>query len=678
MIIPGIVFLPFFSFIAITLFGRKMGGEIAARTSRFVMFYAMSMAWLSYWYFSEDLETKFVHYSLNWFSFGVFELDWEFTFDPLSSLMFVVVTTISFWVHVYSYEYMDGDPHRARFFSYLSLFTFFMLLLISSTNLIQLFIGWEGVGLCSFLLINFWFTRYQANKSAIKAVLMNRFGDIALLMGIVLLIGAVQSVSFYDINMFRESLAEESFYILDWTFTHADAISFCFLIAAAGKSAQLGLHTWLPDAMEGPTPVSALIHAATMVTAGVFLLLRTSFILDLSTYVSSLIIVLGAVTALFGATVGAFQNDIKKVVAYSTCSQLGYMVFACGIGAYSVAMFHLFNHAFFKALLFLSAGSVIHGFGDEQDMRKMGGFHQVMPFTYLCFLVGSLSLMGFPFLTGFYSKDFIIELAGGYGLGTLSYLMLVIAAFFTAYYSGRLLMLVFYSEPRGPKLFYEDIHEPMRHMTLPLLALYISTLFFGFYFKEMLIGHGTEFWQGSLCFSERYINAIYLSESTGAFVKIIPLFVSILGLVLSYFVFNGGNFFTLTYLKMSVFCNWFFSKKWYFDPIYNNFIAFPVYRFLYSVPFKSVDKGVLEHVGPYGMTVILQRVASEIKQVGTGYIFDYLIFTVLGFGLLLGFSLYTDLLFFESFLESFCLVFVSVFTIPLFLHVQATKPYEPL
>lgn len=679
MIIPGIVFLPFFSFIAIALFGRKMGGEIAARSSTFAIFYSMLMAWLSYWYFSEDLETKFVHYSLNWFSLGFYELDWEFIFDPLTSLMFVVVTTVSFWVHYYSYEYMDGDPHRARFFSYLSLFTFFMLVLVSSTNLIQLFIGWEGVGLCSFLLINFWFTRYQANKSAIKAVLMNRFGDIAFLMGIVLLIGTVQSASFYDINMFREVLVEEPFLIFDYVFTYADIISFCFLVAAVGKSAQVGLHTWLPDAMEGPTPVSALIHAATMVTAGVFLLLRTSFIIDLSLFTSSLIIFIGAVTALFGASVAVFQNDIKKVVAYSTCSQLGYMVFACGIGAYPVAMFHLFNHAFFKALLFLSAGSVIHGFGDEQDMRKMGGLHQIMPFTYLCFLIGSLSLMGFPFLTGFYSKDFIIELAGAYGLGSFVYLLLVIAAFFTAYYSGRLLMLVFYSEPRGPRLYYELAHEPARHMTLPLFALYLATLFFGFYFRDMIIGHGTEFWQGSLCLSDRYVNAIYLSElNMGVFSKSIPLVFSVLGFALSYFVFNSGNFFSLSYLKTTISLNWFFSRKWYFDPIYNVFVAFPFYRVFYSVPFKAIDKGVLEHIGPYGLTMLLKKASFETKQIATGYIFDYLVFIVIGFGLFLGVSLYTDLLSFISLTESACLVVASVFTTPLFLYVQATKPPEYL
>lgn len=405
MIILGIVFFPFLSFLAISIFGRRIGGYGASRLSTGVMLYTMLLSWLSYWYFSLDNQIKFVHYSVNWFTFGFLSVDWEFIIDPLSSIMFVVVTTVSFWVHYYSSEYMSGDPHRARFFSYLSLFTFFMLFLVSATNLIQLFVGWEGVGLCSFLLINFWFTRHQANKSAIKAVLINRFGDIAFLAGICLLAASLQSVTFYEINVVREALLDRHVDLFgSWTLNYADVIAICFLIAAVGKSAQIGLHTWLPDAMEGPTPVSALIHAATMVTAGVFLLLRTSFIFELSPLAKELVCLFGALTALLGATVGAFQNDIKKVVAYSTCSQLGYMVFACGIGAYNLAAFHLFNHAFFKALLFLSAGAVIHGFGDEQDMRKMGGLHKIMPLTYLCFLVGSLSLMGLPFLTVFTAR----------------------------------------------------------------------------------------------------------------------------------------------------------------------------------------------------------------------------------------------------------------------------------
>lgn len=638
MIIPGIVFFPFITFLVITLFGKRMGGRGASRLSVGVMFYTMFLSWLSYWYFSLDNEIKFVYYPITWLCFGFYELDWEFVFDPLSSMMFVVVTTVSFWVHYYSSEYMNADPHQARFFSYLSLFTFFMLLLVSATNLIQLFVGWEGVGLCSFLLINFWFTRYQANKSAIKAMLVNRFGDIALLFAIVLLLSVTHTVSFYELNVVRGILLEHHILLFNtFKITYADMTSFCFLIAAVGKSAQMGLHTWLPDAMEGPTPVSALIHAATMVTAGVFLLLRTSFVLELSPSVKTLICVVGALTALFGATVGAFQNDIKKVVAYSTCSQLGYMVFACGIGAYHVAMFHLFNHAFFKALLFLSAGSVIHGFADEQDMRKMGGLHKIMPFTYLCFLLGSLSLMGLPFLTGFYSKDFIIELSAAGGIFNFYYLCLVTAAFFTAYYSGRLILMVFLSEPRGSRVLYECAHEPGKRMSRPLFMLLISAIFFGYYHKDMFIGAGTDFWRGSLCFDSSLVNASFLSEVTlGGLSKNFPFIVSVIGLLVAYLVFSRKEALTPNYIWISTF----FTKKWYWDVIYNVFLAFPVYKGFYYLPFKSVDKGFLEIVGPFGVVSVLERLSHSIKRFNTGHIFDYLIYIVIAFGTLTFFAFY--------------------------------------
>jgi proton-translocating NADH-quinone oxidoreductase chain L len=389
--------------------------------------------------------------------------------------MLVVVTFISTLVHLYSVEYMEKDPHLYRFMSYLSLFTFFMLMLITANNFLQLFLGWEGVGVSSYLLINFWFTRLQANKAAIKAMLVNRMGDFSLLLGIFTIIFSFNSLD-YDI-IFSLVPLYVNYTVLIYTFEIPliDLICVLLFLGAMGKSAQLGLHTWLPDAMEGPTPVSALIHAATMVTAGVFLLARCSYFFEFSPISLNFIVLIGATTAFFAATVGLFQNDMKKVIAYSTCSQLGYMIFACGLSSYDVGLFHLYNHAFFKALLFLGAGSVIHALGDEQDMRKMGGVKNILPFSYAIMLIGSLALIGFPFLAGFYSKDIILEVcfAKQTITGHFSFILGVFAAFCTAFYSSRLLFLVFLSNPNGNKNIIINAHEGGFKMTLPLFLLVI-------------------------------------------------------------------------------------------------------------------------------------------------------------------------------------------------------------
>ena len=359
--------------------------------------------------------------------------------------MLIVVTFISFLVHIYSIGYMSADPHIPRFMSYLSLFTFFMLILISANNFVQMFVGWEGVGLCSYLLINFWFSRIQANKAAIKAMLVNRVGDFGLALGIIAIYSLFKSVDYSIVFAMSKHFESSIFQVLNLEFNYLTIICILLFIGAIGKSAQLGLHTWLPDAMEGPTPVSALIHAATMVTAGIFLLARCSPLFEYAPNALIFVAIIGALTAFFAAATGLLQNDIKRVIAYSTCSQLGYMVFACGLSNYSVGIFHLANHAFFKALLFLSAGSVIHALSDEQDMRKMGGLRKLLPFTYAMIFIGSLSLMGFPFLTGFYSKDVILELtyAKYTSLSYIIYWLGTISAFLTAFYSIRLIYLVF-------------------------------------------------------------------------------------------------------------------------------------------------------------------------------------------------------------------------------------------
>jgi len=405
-----VLFIPLLSAIIAGLFGRFIGEKGAGIITTSCIFITAFLSWTIFYEVGVCNTVTYIQL-WNWITSGIYSVHFGLLFDSVTAVMLIVVTSISAVVHLYSTEYMRGDPHLPRFMSYLSIFTFFMLVLVTSDNLLQLFIGWEGVGLCSYLLINFWFTRIQANKSAIKAMVVNRIGDVGIALAIFTGFYLFKSVDFNVMFGMIEQVQND--YIVFFTYpVHTLTLFAIFLlIAAVGKSAQLGLHTWLPDAMEGPTPVSALIHAATMVTAGVFLLIRCSTILEYAPNALVVIVIVGAVTAIFAATVGLVQNDIKKVIAYSTCSQLGYMVFACGISNYSTSLFHLMNHAFFKALLFLSAGSVIHAMADEQDFRKLGAIIRAVPFTYSMMLIGSLSLMGFPFLTGYYSKDAILELA---------------------------------------------------------------------------------------------------------------------------------------------------------------------------------------------------------------------------------------------------------------------------
>jgi len=416
-------------------------------------------------------------------------------FDSLTVTMLIVVTGVSSLVHLYSTGYMSEDPHLPRFISYLSLFTFFMLILVTADNIIQMFVGWEGVGLCSYLLINFWFTRLQANKAAIKAIRVNRVGDFGLALGIMAVYTVFGSVDYATVFAIAPGVFEYSLLFLGTPIPALTTICLLLFVGAVGKSAQLGLHTWLPDAMEGPTPVSARIHAATMVTAGVFLVARCSPLFEYSPTALMVVTVLGAITAFIAATTGLLQNDLKRVIAYSTCSQLGYMIFACGVSSYSVGVFHLANHAFFKALLFLSAGAVIHAVSDEQDMRRIGGLVRTLPFTYAMMFIGSLSLIGFPFLTGFYSKDVILEMSySSYTVvGHFAHALGTVAAFFTAFYSMRLLYLTFLSEPIGYKSVMEGVHESPLNMTTPLGLLAVGSIFIGYISRDWSVGMGTDF-----------------------------------------------------------------------------------------------------------------------------------------------------------------------------------------
>lgn len=591
-----------------------------------------------------------------WFDSEMFDASWGFLFDSLTVVMLIVVTLVSTLVHIYSISYMSEDPFLPRFMCYLSIFTFFMLMLVSADNLIQMFLGWEGVGLASYLLINFWFTRLQANKAAIKAMLVNRVGDFGLALGIMSCFLVFQSVDYHVLfaianewggagslstTAVQESLAPGSFVFCN---QHVDALSaICLLlfVGAVGKSAQIGLHTWLPDAMEGPTPVSALIHAATMVTAGVFLIARCSPLFEYAPNALVVVTCMGAMTAFFAATTGILQNDLKRVIAYSTCSQLGYMVFACGISNYAVSIFHLMNHAFFKALLFLSAGSVIHAMSDEQDMRKMGGLNQVLPFTYAMMLIGSLALIGFPFLTGFYSKDVILELAYtkytisghfAFWLGSLSVL-------FTSYYSFRLLILTFLENTNAFKQDIKNAHDAPLLMAAPLIVLAFGSLFVGYLSKDMMIGLGTDFWGQSIFVLPDNSNLSESEFSTPQIVKLIPLLLSTLGAGIAYWINNHKNWFVYDLKTSSLGSRFytFLNKRWLFDKVFNEFLAQSVLRFGYSISFVTLDKGVIELLGPYGIATTMRTLSKRTSGLQSGLIYHYAFIMLIGLTVLITF-----------------------------------------
>lgn len=631
-----IVFLPLLGFLSGSLFGRFLGKSVCVITTltTFLTF-CISV------YLLQDVVSTGNVYILNlayWIHSEVLEVNWEFCFDSLTCIMLIVVTFISTLVHLYSTEYMENDPHLPRFMSYLSLFTFFMLMLVTANNFLQMFVGWEGVGVSSYLLINFWFTRIQANKAAIKAMLMNRVGDFFILLAIFTIYLVFNSLS-YDV-VFSLAPLSTDYKLLGLSSYDINVVDLicCFLfLGAMGKSAQLGLHTWLPDAMEGPTPVSALIHAATMVTAGVFLVVRCSYLFELSTFALSFVTVIGAMTAFFAATTGLFQNDMKKVIAYSTCSQLGYMVFACGLSSYEVGMFHLSNHAFFKALLFLGAGSVIHAMSDEQDMRKLGGLKQILPFTYSVILIGSLALIGFPFLAGFYSKDVILEVsASTYTVvSQFAYTLGLLAAFCTAFYSTRLLYLVFLADPNGHKTVTLNAHEGGWRMSLPLVLLAICSILIGYVSKDLFIGFGTDFW-GSSIFVDPVNYTLTDIEFLPLIYKLLPLLLTIGGTVSAYILYccNIKEYFAFkqTAKAKSIFT--FFNKKWFFDRVYNQVIVQLALFSSYSYFYQTIDRGFLEQLGPSGISNGIQGLAKMVSPYQTGYVSDYLYYIATGFFLI--------------------------------------------
>lgn len=632
-----IVMLPLYGTILAGLAGRWIGGFGAARVTTFSVALSFFLSCFAFYEVALCHSPTLVRLA-PWITTEVYTLYWGFLFDSLTCVMLVVVTSISTLVHLYSTEYMGQDPHLARFMSYLSFFTFFMLILVTAENLLQMFVGWEGVGLCSYLLINFWFGRIQANKSAIKAMILNRIGDLGLAIAIFATYYFFQTLDYSVLFSLAPAFAQQNLPFFSIPISVLDFIGFFLFVGAVGKSAQVGLHTWLPDAMEGPTPVSALIHAATMVTAGVFLLCRCSSLLQYAPNVSTLITILGGMTAFLAATTGLLQNDLKRVIAYSTCSQLGYMVFAAGLSGYTVSVFHLSNHAFFKALLFLGAGAVIHAMGDEQDMRRMGGLVKILPFTYTAMSVGSLALMGFPFLTGFYSKDVILELAYGsftvegrfvHALGSL-------AAFFTAYYSARLLAMTFLRPANGVRVIYEHAHESPFAMSFPLFILSFASIFVGYTTRDMMIGLGTDFW-GNALFTLPSKQYMLESEWLDSSIKLIPLFFSFSGVFLSLYHYNF-SFSSLYSLK-----NWsigrqlytFFNRKWFFDKVYNEWVAQPLLNVAYAQTYQNMDRGLLEFLGPHGLSTVVYSFSRGVTAISLGFVFHILFLLVFALTILL-------------------------------------------
>ena len=649
----SLVFLPLIGFFIAIVFGRLLSPKGAVFITCLCMIFSFFFSLIAF--FEVGFSRCPVYIKLYpWIDSELFDCSWGFLFDSLTVSMCFLVTCISSLVHLYSTSYMSHDPHQPRFMSYLSLFTFFMLMLVTSDNFIQLFFGWEGVGLCSYLLINFWFTRLQANKSAIKAMVINRVGDFGLALGIFSIFLSFKTVDYSVVFSLIPYFLNVSILFCGCSFNLITFIGLFLFIGAVGKSAQLGLHTWLPDAMEGPTPVSALIHAATMVTAGVFLIIRCSPIYEYSPNALAVIVIIGSATAFFAGTIGVFQNDLKKVIAYSTCSQLGYMVFACGLSNYSVGLFHVLNHAYFKALLFLSAGSVIHALSDEQDMRRMGGLFKILPFTFTMVTIGSLALMGFPFLTGFYSKDVILEIAySKYNLlGIFAYWLGILSAATTSFYSFKLLYMTFLSSPNGFKSSIQAAHDSPFAMSIPLLLLSLGSIFLGYLSKDMFIGVGTPFWNSVIFIAPQNLNIID-AEFIPILIKWVPFIVSSIGASASIILYHlfSENLFSLYYrfsFLRTVYV--FFNKKWFLDRLQNEFIASIFLKTGYSITYKIIDKGVIELIGPTGFSKSTSNVSQQVSYIQSGLVNNYafLIFIFLIFFVSINFLLFVYGFFIDS------------------------------
>lgn len=617
------VFLPLFGFLAAFLFGRFIGdrgaqvvtcaGLIASAVLSVMLFVDVALGG-----HARTVEIA------PWISSDTFTVNWAVRLDTLSTVMMCVITIVSSCVHVYSVGYMSHDDAQARFMSYLSLFTFAMMMLVTADNLVQLFFGWEGVGLASYLLIGFWNQKTSANNAAIKAFIVNRVGDLGLALGIFACFVLFGTVQYDGIFLQASSQADASFAFLGHNFHALTLVCLLLFVGAVGKSAQLGLHTWLPDAMEGPTPVSALIHAATMVTAGVFLVCRFSPLFELAPYAKEVVTVVGALTAIFAATIGMTQFDIKRVIAYSTMSQLGYMFFAAGVGAYGAAMFHLMTHAFFKALLFLGAGSVIHAMSGEQDMRKMGGIWKHIKITYVMMWIGSLALAGIPFFAGYYSKDMILEaaFAAHSPVGTFAFWIGIGAAAMTAFYSWRLILLTFHGAPRADEETMHHVHESPAVMLLPLLVLAAGALFAGKLLYAQFVGHDhVAFWGASIRLTEGH-DVLEAAHHVPSWVPFAPLVVALSGIALGYVCYLWMTGIPATVARVLKPVHMLFFRKWYVDEIYDALFVKPAWMIGRGF-FRGGDQILINGLGPDGAAKASRAGSGVLSLLQTGYVYHY-------------------------------------------------------
>jgi NADH-quinone oxidoreductase subunit L len=631
----AIVFLPLIGAIFAGFFGRLVGARAREVITTSLVLVTMPLAWFSL--YQVGIEGHEARIELARFiDSGALQTSWALRIDTLTAVMLVVVTTVSGLVHLYSIGYMEEDPHRPRFFAYLSLFTFAMLALVTADNLVQLFFGWEGVGLMSYLLIGFWYHRPLANAAAIKAFIVNRVGDFGFALGIFAVFTVFNSLQYDTVFASAPDQVGKTMEFLGMQVDVLNTICVLLFVGAMGKSAQFLLHTWLPDAMEGPTPVSALIHAATMVTAGVFMVARLSPLFELAPIALGVVTFFGATTAFFAATVGLVQNDIKRVVAYSTCSQLGYMFVAEGVGAYGAGIFHLFTHAFFKALLFLGAGAVIIALHHEQDMRRMGALRKVLPFTWAMMLIGTLSLTGFPFTSGFVSKDAVIEAAYAVHspIGMYGFVLTAVAALLTSFYSWRLMFLTFEGKPREKPDVLAHAHEPPWTMGLPLILLALGSLLAGAIFMHFFIGSDqTAFWRGSLVTHGEEHHDVPL------LVMLTPTLAMAAGFAVAWYFYITNPLVPFGLAKHFRGLYQFLLNAWYFDALYDAIFVRPAKR-LGRFLWKTGDGTIIDGIGPDGVAARVIDITNRVVKLQTGYIYHYAFVMLVGVALLITYFIF--------------------------------------
>jgi NADH-quinone oxidoreductase subunit L len=622
------VFLPLLGAIFAGFFGNRLGNRFAQLVTVLPMLASAVLSCVILYTVGFEGQSQTTQL-FTWIDVGTLEISWALRFDTLTAVMVFVVSVVSAMVHVYSIGYMAHDPHIPRFMAYLSLFTFFMLALVTADNFVQMFFGWEGVGLCSYLLIGFWFQRPSANAAAIKAFVVNRVGDFGFTLGILGVFFAFGSLEFDTVFAATPGLAGQSFNFLGMNVDILTTVCLLLFVGAMGKSAQIGLHTWLPDAMEGPTPVSALIHAATMVTAGVFMVVRLSPMFEFAPVALTVIVFVGGTTAFFAATIGLTQWDIKRVIAYSTCSQLGYMFFAAGVGAYPVAIFHLMTHAFFKALLFLGSGSVIHGMHDEQDMRHMGGLFSKMKVTAVLMWIGSLSLAGLWPFAGFWSKDLILEsaFAAHTGWGLYAFWVGIAAALMTAFYSWRLLFLTFHGKTRADDHTFAEAHESPPIMIAPLLVLALGAIFAGFLAERFFVGENfEEFWGTSILMLH---NVIEEAHHVPDWVVGLPIVVAVVGIIAAWVMYLAAPGLPGKLASAIRPVYQFVFSKWYFDELYDMMFVRPSF-YLGRGLWKSGDGDVIDGVGPDGVAAAARNLAGRASRMQSGYLYHYAFAMLIG------------------------------------------------